>query len=104
MCQSLGRSLGQLAPVPRERERTHNHAAVDADDVFEPGLCLELEVCIAQDLEAVPVVVSGLALLALVGRGVAIEAGYEAVEGVEHGGDSGLFDVAGRCGFGEFEA
>lgn len=58
----------------------YNHAAVDADDKVKPGLNAELEVGVAQDLKAKCAV--GRLPLRL---RIAIEAGYEAIESVEHG-------------------
>lgn len=55
-------------------------AAVDADDEVVPGLDGYVGVFVAEDLEAEGAggVSGGL------GRGVAVEAGDEAVEGAEH--------------------
>ena len=79
-----GQNLSELVgPAARQlrilEEATYNHPAVDADHEVEPGLYRQLQVGVAQHLEA-----QTLALL-LVGLGLAIQAGYEAVQSVEHG-------------------
>lgn len=58
----------------------YDGAPIDADDEVEPGLDGELQVGVAQHLEAK----QALLLLLLAGV-VAVKAGYEAVERVEHG-------------------
>lgn len=58
----------------------YNHAAVDAHNEIEPWVNGKLQVRISQHLE------SKEALLLLLARILAVEAGYEAVESVEHGG------------------
>lgn len=68
----------------------YNHAPVDANYVVEPWLDGELEVGVAQDLEAETAV--GFSCL---GRRITVETGYESVEGVEHvlGGLCGGLEV-----------
>ena len=64
------------------RVRVVDGAAVDADDEVVPGLEGDVGVFVAEDLEA-----EGAVGVAGGGRGgVGVEAGYEAVEGAEHGG------------------
>ena len=62
---------------------SYYHPAIDANNKVEPGLDAQLEVGVPQHLEAVLLALPLVLLLR-----VAIEARYEAVQGVEH-----------RCGF-----
>ena len=65
----------------RVRVRFFDLSPVDADDKVIPGLNWYVVVFVAEDLKAEgPVGVSGG-----LRRGVGVEAGYEAVEGAEHG-------------------
>ena len=59
--------------------RMYNWPSIDSNNVIEPGLDWQLEVRVPQDLKAERVAV----VLTL--RGVAVQAGHEAVECVEHG-------------------
>ena len=76
----FGVSYQKNSPGCCPRRVPYNHAAVDADDKVEPRLDGELRVGVAQHLEP-----KGAVVLLGCRRRVAIEARYEAIEGVEHG-------------------
>lgn len=62
------------------RPTTYNDSSVDSHDEVEPRLHGKLQVGVSQDLEAE----EPLLLLLFLPWILAVEAGYEAVESVEH--------------------